>query len=205
MAGAGERIELSGQVQELALREQIRDRALGLGLCGWVMLAQDGTLAVHAEGNRDALDAWLAWLRARHEVSEFTHAAVKAEGHEQFAVRGVPAGTFAVRTEGAGQVLELEVDGEMRCWVVPKGISMDPAVKRFAVGAASVPIADRDGAWDRGDYERRGRVAWPEALERGHAMFFLRGEQLTGGFALQRARQGWLLIKRRDEHARRAG
>ena len=44
------------------------------------------------------------------------------------------------------------------------------------------------------------------ALERGHAVFVLHGEKLRGGFALQRTRPGkkaqWLLIKRRDEHAR---
>jgi hypothetical protein len=60
--------------------------------------------------------------------------------------------------------------------------------------------------WDRGRYEQGGRVAWPEALERGHAVFVLHGEKLCGGFALQRTRPGekpqWLLIKRRDEQAR---
>ena len=60
--------------------------------------------------------------------------------------------------------------------------------------------------WDRGRYEQGGRVPWPEALERGHAVFVLHGEKLRGGFALQRTRPGekpqWLLIKRRDEQAR---
>ena len=46
----------------------------------------------------------------------------------------------------------------------------------------------------------------PEALDRGHAVFVLHGAKLRGGFALQRTRRGerpqWLLIKRRDEHAR---
>jgi hypothetical protein len=59
--------------------------------------------------------------------------------------------------------------------------------------------------WDRGTYEQGGRVSWPEALERGHAVFVLRGEKLGGGFALQRTGGGskprWLLIKRRDELA----
>ena len=44
--------------------------------------------------------------------------------------------------------------------------------------------------WDRGSYEQGGRVAWPEALERGHAVFVLHGEKLRGGFALQRTGRG---------------
>jgi DNA ligase D-like protein (predicted 3'-phosphoesterase) len=93
---------------------------------------------------------------------------------------------------------------------------MDPAVRRMAieVGDHSVEhnsFEGRSGAggvivWDRGTYEQGGRVAWPEALERGHAVFVLHGEKLRGGFALQRTRRGdkpqWLLIKRRDPSAR---
>jgi hypothetical protein len=60
--------------------------------------------------------------------------------------------------------------------------------------------------WDRGPYEQGGRMPWPEALDRGHAVFVLHGSKLHGGFALQRTSDGrkpqWLLIKRRDEHAR---
>ena len=59
--------------------------------------------------------------------------------------------------------------------------------------------------WDRGSYEQGGRVPWPEAIERGHAVFVLHGEKLHGGFALQRTRGGdkpqWLLVKRRDDYA----
>jgi hypothetical protein len=60
--------------------------------------------------------------------------------------------------------------------------------------------------WDRGTYEQGGRVAWPEALDRGHAVFVLHGQKLRGGFALQRTQPGirpqWLLIKRRDAEAK---
>lgn len=104
----------------------------------------------------------------------------------------------------------------MRSWAVPKGPSMDPAVKRLAVQVDDHEISHNefegeigDGrviVWDRGEYEQGGRVAWPEALERGHAVFVLHGEKLRGGFALQRTRGGdkpqWLLIKRRDDLAR---
>src|SRR5207237_850555 len=108
--------------------------------------------------------------------------------------------------------LRLEVDGVMRSWAVPKGPSMDPAVKRLAVEVEDHAMShnDYEGArvivWDRGTYEQGGRVPWPEALERGHAVFVLHGEKLLGGFALQRTRGGskpqWLLIKRRDDDAR---
>jgi hypothetical protein len=72
---------------------------------------------------------------------------------------------------------------------------MDPAVKRMAVEGD----ADATGVWDEGLYEQGGRVAWPEAIERGHAVFVLHGAKLEGGFALQRTKPGlWLLIKRRE-------
>jgi DNA ligase D-like protein (predicted 3'-phosphoesterase) len=143
---------------------------------------------------------------------------VRVEGHEQFAIRGVAAGVFVVQEHQATAHhfdLRLEVDGVMRSWAVPKGPSLDPAVKRFAVQVEDHTLAHnefegptgRGGViiWDRGSYEQGGRVPWPEALERGHAVFVLHGEKLRGGFALQRTRGGekpqWLLIKRRDEHA----
>jgi DNA ligase D-like protein (predicted 3'-phosphoesterase) len=92
---------------------------------------------------------------------------------------------------------------------------MDPATKRLAVQVEdhSLEHNDFEGAtggggvivWDRGTYEQGGRVPWPEAIERGHAVFVLHGEKLSGGFALQRTRGGekpqWLLIKRKDEAA----
>jgi DNA ligase D-like protein (predicted 3'-phosphoesterase) len=144
---------------------------------------------------------------------------VKVEGHEQFAVRGVSAGVFVVQEHQATAHhydVRLEVDGVMRSWAVPKGPSLDPAVKRLAVQVAdhdtghnSFEGADHGAGviiWDRGTYEQGGRVPWPEALDRGHAVFVLHGEKLQGGFALQRTGRGdppqWLLIKRRDEHAR---
>jgi DNA ligase D-like protein (predicted 3'-phosphoesterase) len=212
---SAERMRVSGDVQAPALREATRDQALALNLRGWVMLSDTGALEIHAEGDQSDLHRLAGWLLARPEIWELARPGVKLEGHEQFAIRGVPAGVFMVReVQGNGHHYELwlEVEGVMRSWLLPKGPSLDPAVKRFARQGPEHGIEERDlegptdgGTvliWDRGSYERRGRVAWPEALDRGHAMFFLRGEKLTGGFALQRTGSGWLLIKRRDEHAR---
>jgi DNA ligase D-like protein (predicted 3'-phosphoesterase) len=212
------RISVTGEVTGLSLREGLRERADRLGLHGWVRLEPDGTLSVHAEGERAAIEDLAAGLRSSGGIDTVSDRAVRVEGHEQFAIRGIPAGVFVVQEHQATAHhfdLRLEVDGVMRSWAVPKGPSLDPSVKRFAVqvedhGLAHNDFEGRAGRggviiWDRGRYEQGGRVPWPEALERGHAVFVLHGEKLKGGFALQRTREGekpqWLLIKRRDEHA----
>jgi DNA ligase D-like protein (predicted 3'-phosphoesterase) len=211
------RISIAGDVSDPALREDVRSRAVKLGLLGWVRLMEDGTLCVHAEGDRTAIDELVSTLRSAGSVAERT---VRVEGHEQFAIRGVPAGVFVVQEHQATAHhfdFRLEVDGVMRSWAVPKGPSMDPTVKRFAVEVEdhSIEHNEFEGAagkggviiWDRGVYEQGGRVPWPAALERGHAVFVLHGEKLRGGFALQRTRGGekpqWLMIKRTDDQAAR--
>ncbi|MGZ4328656.1 MAG: DNA polymerase ligase N-terminal domain-containing protein [Solirubrobacteraceae bacterium] len=214
-ANAATRITIAADVSDPALREDVRSRAVELGLLGWVRLMEDGTLCVHVEGERTAIDELISTLRSVGSVSE---RAVRVEGHEHFAIRGVPAGVFVVQEHqatGHHFDVRLEVDGVMRSWAVPKGPSMDPTVKRFAVQVEDHDIehnefegrAGKGGViiWDRGQYEQGGRVPWPEALDRGHAVFVLHGEKLAGGFALQRTRGGekpqWLLIKRRDDQA----
>jgi DNA ligase D-like protein (predicted 3'-phosphoesterase) len=216
------RAVVRGRVQGVGYRDAAVRRARQLGVLGWVRNGDDGAVMVHAEGRATAVDDLLAFLRkgpplARVEEVEVERVGV--EGHEQFAIRGVSAGAFVVQEHAATARhfdLRLEVAGTMRSWAVPKGPSLDPAVKRLAVevGDHSISYNDFEGptaeggviVWDRGHYEQGGRVAWPEALERGHAVFVLHGEKLRGGFVLQRTRPGakaqWLLIKRRDEHAR---
>jgi DNA ligase D-like protein (predicted 3'-phosphoesterase) len=215
------RATVRGGVQGIGFRDATRREAHRLGVMGWVRNEDDGSVLVHAEGSGQAVEQFLTFLRKGPpgaRVDEVEDEGLKAEGHEQFAIRGVRAGAFVVQEHAATAHhfdLRLEVEGVMRSWAVPKGPSMDPAVKRLAVEVDDHSIAHNDfeGAtdgggviiWDRGSYEQGGRVAWPEALERGHAVFVLHGEKLRGGFALQRTRRGekpqWLLIKRRDEHA----
>ena len=198
--------------------ERVLARAAELGLLGWVRDDPDGRVRIHAEGPAGAPAELVAGLERDGGVAVETEK-VKVEGHEQFAVRGVSAGVFVVQEHQATAHhydLRLEVDGVMRSWAVPKGPSLDPAVKRLAVqvpdhdtGHNSFEGPGHGGGviiWDRGTYEQGGRVPWPEALDRGHAVFVLHGEKLHGGFALQRTGRGdppqWLLIKRRDDHAR---
>lgn len=189
---------------------------------GWVRNSEDGTVAVHAEGPAGAVETIVDFLRRGPRgaaVADVAIEDVRIEGHEQFAIRGVSAGVFVVQQHTASTQhfdLRLEVDGVMRSWALPKGPSLDPSVKRLALQVPDHGIEHNvfegptEGGgvivWDHGEYEQGGRVAWPEALERGHAVFVLHGEKLRGGFALQRTRPGtkpqWLLVKRRDEDAR---
>jgi DNA ligase D-like protein (predicted 3'-phosphoesterase) len=187
--------------------EAVAARARELGVLGWVR----PTGEIHAEGAADAVAALIAGFGDAERV--------RVEGHEQFGIRGVSAGVFVVQEHQATAHhydLRLEVDGVMKSWAVPKGPSLDPAAKRLAVQVEDHGLGHNDFEgtlgdggviiWDRGSYEQGGRVAWPEAIERGHAVFVLHGEKLRGGFALQRTRGGakpqWLLIKRRDDEAR---
>jgi DNA ligase D-like protein (predicted 3'-phosphoesterase) len=188
--------------------EAVAAKARQLGVMGWVR----PTGEIHAEGDRDAVQALLDPLGVPTESA-------RVEGHEQFAIRGVPAGVFVVQEHQATAHhydLRLEVDGVMKSWAVPKGPSLDPAAKRLAVQVEDHGLGHNDFegtlgdggviVWDRGTYEQGGRVPWPEAVDRGHAVFVLHGEKLRGGFALQRTRPGakpqWLLIKRKDDEAR---
>ena len=216
------RATVRGAVQGVGFREATLSRAHELGVLGWIRNGEEGEVLVHAEGAEPAVESLLAFLGEgppAARVAEVASESAKVEGHEQFAIRGVSAGVFVVQEHAATARhfdLRLEVEGVMRSWAVPKGPSMDPAVKRLAVQVEDHALSHNDFegptagggviVWDRGSYEQGGRVPWPEALERGHAVFVLHGEKLRGGFALQRTRPGekpqWLLIKRRDAEAK---
>jgi DNA ligase D-like protein (predicted 3'-phosphoesterase) len=119
----------------------------------------------------------------------------------------------------------LEVDGVLKSWAVPKGPSTDPREKRLALPTEDHPIdyAEFEGVipqdeygggtvqvWDKGIYrnitEKDGEIRpMAEALDKGHALVWLEGKKLIGGYALQRTGKGddarWLLVKMRDEES----
>ena len=122
--------------------------------------------------------------------------------------------------------LRLELDGVMRSWAVPKGPSLDPAVKRLAVEVedhpvdynsfeGTIPEGEYGGGtvmiWDRGTWEYAGDTTSGVAgarrgLQKGTLEFTLAGKRLKGNWVLIRTRragkaQQWLLIKQRDRYA----
>ncbi|HEX2085621.1 MAG TPA: DNA polymerase ligase N-terminal domain-containing protein [Solirubrobacteraceae bacterium] len=107
----------------------------------------------------------------------------------------------------------LEHEGTLRSWAVPKGPSMDPAVKRLAIPVEDHSIAyggfeglvgmgGGSGAvilWDRGEYEPLDGTPGDDRFT-----FVLRGEKLEGAFAMTRwGPRKWLLVKMVDGRERR--
>jgi bifunctional non-homologous end joining protein LigD len=117
--------------------------------------------------------------------------------------------------------LRLEIDGVLKSWAVPKGPSLDPAEKRFAVETEDHPLEylDFEGVIPEGEYGGGPMIVWDtgvwapmgdieKSLRTGGLKFRLAGEKLKGGWMLARLkkqddedRQGWLLIKEHDPTA----
>ena len=138
-----------------------------------------------------------------------------------------PALRFVVQKHAASHLhfdVRLELDGVMKSWAVPKGPSLDPAVKRLAMQVEDHPIgyntfegtipAGQYGGgtvmlWDRGVYDAADGGG-EDAVRRGYAAgrldVVLAGERLRGGFTFVRTKgrgdkPQWLMMKRRDELA----
>jgi bifunctional non-homologous end joining protein LigD len=117
----------------------------------------------------------------------------------------------------------LELDGVLLSWAVPKGPSLDPAVKRLAMQTEDHPVeyGGFEGTIPKGEYGGGTVMVWdrgtwvPEGdpraqYQKGRLTFELRGKKLGGRWHLVRTRKGgddtkqsWLLFKSEDERARR--
>ena len=107
--------------------------------------------------------------------------------------------------------LRIQVGQLLRSWAVPKGPSLDPAVRRLAVPVEdhTLSAGDFEGVYEGASRGSGAVIIWDEGPaeitrdEPGHLSATLSGHKLTGGFALTRTGpRRWILVKMRDEHAR---
>ena len=125
-----------------------------------------------------------------------------------------PEPRFVVKLHDATSLhfdLRLQVGRVLRSWAVPKGPSLDPAVRRLAV-----PVEDH--TLSAGEFEgvhegqRRGSgavIVWDEGTveilsrDPDHISFVLHGQKLSGRFGLTKTgERRWILVKATDEEAR---
>jgi bifunctional non-homologous end joining protein LigD len=126
----------------------------------------------------------------------------------------VTASHFVVQLHDATALhydLRIQVGDVLRSWAVPKGPSLDPAVRRLAVPVEdhSLAAGDFEGVHEGQPRGSGAVIIWDEGPagivrdEPGHLSFSVQGAKLGGGFALTRTGQRrWILVKTRDAYAR---
>jgi DNA ligase D-like protein (predicted polymerase)/DNA ligase D-like protein (predicted 3'-phosphoesterase) len=138
---------------------------------------------------------------------------------------------FVIQKHAASHLhydFRLEMAGVLKSWAIPKGPSMDPAIKHLAMMVEDHPYDYKDfegiipkgnyGAgtviiWDEGTYEplekttskKEAQKLLLKQLYSGSLKFSMYGKKLKGEFALVkthgRGENSWLLIKHRDKYA----
>jgi bifunctional non-homologous end joining protein LigD len=139
---------------------------------------------------------------------------------------------FVIQKHAASHLhydFRLEMEGVLKSWAVPKGPSMDPAVKRLAMMVEDHPYDYRnfEGIIPEGNYGAGSVIIWDEGnylpseggatdkaaadkdmrrqLHAGKLKFVLNGTKLKGEFVLikskGRGENAWLLMKTKDEYA----
>ena len=136
---------------------------------------------------------------------------------------------FVVQKHDASHLhydFRLEMNGVLVSWAVPKGPTLDPAIKRMATMTEDHPLqyAGFEGVipegeygagtmmvWDCGIYETEDSQPAEDHLAAGELKVVLHGKKLRGAFVLihtgkraakPREKSRWLLIKRRDDYAK---
>lgn len=132
-----------------------------------------------------------------------------------------PGSSFVIQKHDARRLhydFRLELDGVLLSWAVPKGPSLDPAIKRLAMRTEDHPLeyGGFEGVIPQGEYGAGPVLVWDRGtwlsegdphvgMKKGHLSFELFGEKLRGRWHLVRTRgssygnrESWLLIKSHD-------
>ena len=150
-------------------------------------------------------------------------------GDDPRAPRATWRGAFVVHQHDATRLhydLRLETAGVLASFAVPKGPTLDPAVKHFAARTEDHPIEylDFEAIIPDGTYGAGPMIVWDcglvryldacaeEGLVSGKLHFVLEGKKLRGRFALVRVKprsggtaessSDWLLLKKADAFVR---
>lgn len=113
----------------------------------------------------------------------------------------------------------LEIEGLLKSWVIPKGPSVDPSIRRLAimVDDHDLNFASFEGMIPSGQYGAGKIIVWDRgwwetalgpdnriAMKSGKLDFTLHGKKLQGRWVLseRKAKEGgWFLIKMADQFA----
>jgi bifunctional non-homologous end joining protein LigD len=137
---------------------------------------------------------------------------------------GTHGGRYFIQRHNATRLhydFRLEIDGTLKSWAIPKGPSLDPAMKHLAAMVEDHPLdyGDFEGnipkgnygagsvmLWDRGTFELIGEEDGLAQIARGDLKFRLHGEKLQGTWAIVHMKNRgkgneWLIIKKKDEAA----
>ena len=108
--------------------------------------------------------------------------------------------------------VRLELDGVLVSWAVPKGPTLDPAVRRAAFHVEDHPLeyVDFEGVIPKGEYGGGDVIVWDAGtwdlhkgtVPDGELHVELHGQKLRGRFVIVRTRgDEWLLLHKHDEFA----
>lgn len=166
--------------------------------------AQHGPVAspsTSQQGEQAEADA-LRSYRLKRDFSRTREPPGNETAVEPKAEAGPSSRRFVIQKHWARRLhydFRLEIDGTLKSWAVPKGPSLDPAVKRMAVQVEDHPLAygsfegtiprGQYGAgrviiWDAGHWEAEGDPS--KSYREGKLKLRLRGKKLQGGWTLVR-------------------
>jgi acylphosphatase len=77
MTSTAVQVRVSGRVQGVAFRWEAQHAAQKLGVTGWVRNEADGSVVAHVEGEPDAVNDMVVWLRTGPPAARVSDVAVR--------------------------------------------------------------------------------------------------------------------------------
>ena len=91
MTSTAVQVRVSGRVQGVAFRWEAQHAAQGFGVTGWVRNEPDGSVVAHVEGEPDAVNDMVVWLRTGPPAARVSNVAVRdaaPTGADSFEITG---------------------------------------------------------------------------------------------------------------------